>query len=603
MARYFLQVIYVLAFLLFISAKTLPAKEITLSWEPSPSSGVTGYKVYYQGGSNVAPLTGTGAYLNGTQVDSPVDVGNVLTVTLTGLDDDPLYSFAVTAYNDSTESAYSTIVTEEPAGGVVSDGDGAADEPQYSAPVLNSVQANGSDFILQWSLPSGSETPSGGYDIYIDGTDTNSTYNTSLQTATVSGLSNGTHCFQIEARYVQLDPRQFSYSSEVCADSSIPDSDSDNDGSSSSTTSSEDQIEAGRVDIGSSWQTVTLNNIFSDPVVLVGPPTYRDAEAGLVRIRNVQSSSFEIQFSEWTYADGAHSTENVPYLVLESGRHEMSDGSVWEAGSFYLGDSGVMNGQNYLQGFSGAPRLLLTVQTCDDSAKPVVARARNVDSYGFDAGLFTQESLMGSHGQEAVGYLAVWKSDGSGTVTVNGSTQSYELSEIVVGSTFVAVDESAVKLEEEQSADAEVSHVSEQVAVVQVGESLFMQAISCEEMDTVTLRVSEDGAQTPAGGDSIGVRRAGSFLLTANTPPSVAETVFSFGFADVQPGDTVFSGDWNGDGVDTVGMWRNNTIYLRNSNSTGSADIVFSFGRATDQIIVGDWDGDGIDTVGYKRDN
>ena len=352
-----------------------------------------------------------------------------------------------------------------------------------------------------------------------------------------------------------------------------------------------------------SWQTVTLNNTFSDPVVLVGPPTYRDAEAGLVRIRNVQSNSFDIQFSEWTYADGAHSTENVPYLVLESGRHEMSDGSVWEAGSFYLGDSGVMNGQNYLQGFSGLPSLLLTVQTCDDSTKPVVARARNVDSYGFDAGLFTQESLVGSHAQEAVGYLAVWKSDGSGTVTVNGSTQSYELSEIAVGSTFVAVDESAVKLEEEQSADAEVSHVSEQVAMVRVGDSLFMQTISCEEMDTVTLRVSEDGVQTASEGDSIGVRRAGSFLLTDNTPPSVAETVFSFGFADVQPDDTVFSGDWNGDGVDTVGMWRNNTIYLRNSNSTGSADIVFSFGQATDQIIVGDWDGDGIDTVGYKRDN
>ena len=424
-------------------------------------------------------------------------------------------------------------------------------------------------------------------------------------------------------------------SSQVCADSAAADPDNDGDGYAVSQDCNDNdasinpnaeeipgndidencngmaddavvvdsKIEVGRVDVNSTWKTVTLSSTFNDPVVIVGPPTYRDSEAGLVRIRNVQGNSFEIQFAEWTYSDGSHGTENVPYLVLERGRHEMPDGSIWEAGSFYLGRTGVMSSQNYLQGFSGAPQLLLTVQTCDEPLKPVVARARNVDGYGFEVGLFTQESLLGSHDQEAVGYLAAWKSSDSGTIEVNGSTQSYELSEMAVGCTFVAVDECAVKLEEEQSGDVEVTHASEQVARVKVGQNLFMQAVSCEELDTVTLRISEDGVQAQAGGDTIGVRRGGSFLLTDSTPPSVAATVFSFGFTDVQPGDKVFSGDWNGDGVDTVGMRRGDTIYLRNSNSSGSADIVFTFGLATDQIIVGDWDGDGVDTVGYKRDN
>ena len=456
------------------------------------------------------------------------------------------------------------------------------------APVLDSVESDGSDFILQWSLSSDSATPDGGYDIIIDGVDTDTTHRTTQQSATIGGLSSGEHCFQIQARYTQADPDEFMASNEVCGDLAASD---------------EARIEVGQVDIDQNWKTVTLSSSFTDPVVVVGPPTYRDAEAGLVRIRNVQSNSFEIQFAEWTYADGEHGTENVPYLVLERGHHEMPDGSVWEVGSFYLGQTGNMSSQNYLQGFSGAPELLLTVQTCDEPSKPVLARAENVDGYGFEAGLFTQESLLGSHGQEEVGYLAVWKANDAGTLSLNGQTLSYEMSRLGVGSNFVEINDCAVKLQEEQSDDTEMTHAVEQVSTLEVDGSLFMQPISCEEMDVVALRMSEDGVPAQSGGDTIGVRRGGSFLLTGNIPPGVAETVFSFGFTDVQTSDVVFSGDWNGDGTDTVGMRRGNTVYLRNSNTSGSADIVFTYGLATDQFIVGDWDGDGIDTVGYKRSN
>ncbi|WP_143229881.1 hypothetical protein [Actinophytocola xanthii] len=62
------------------------------------------------------------------------------------------------------------------------------------------------------------------------------------------------------------------------------------------------------------------------------------------------------------------------------------------------------------------------------------------------------------------------------------------------------------------------------------------------------------------------------------------------------------SGDWDGDGVDTPGVFRPgspNTYYLRNSNSSGVADITVSFGGGGSVFpIVGDWDGDGDDTIG-----
>jgi hypothetical protein len=67
------------------------------------------------------------------------------------------------------------------------------------------------------------------------------------------------------------------------------------------------------------------------------------------------------------------------------------------------------------------------------------------------------------------------------------------------------------------------------------------------------------------------------------------------------PGDQPLIGDWNGDGLDTLGVKRGNTYRLRNSNTGGPADIKFSYGRATDVPVVGDWNGDGVDTIAVRR--
>jgi thermitase len=80
----------------------------------------------------------------------------------------------------------------------------------------------------------------------------------------------------------------------------------------------------------------------------------------------------------------------------------------------------------------------------------------------------------------------------------------------------------------------------------------------------------------------------------------------STGFADVQinygiAGDYPVVGDWDGDGDATIGIYRNGSFYLRNSNSIGFADLVFPFGAPGDQPVAGDWDGNGTDTVGIYR--
>lgn len=76
-------------------------------------------------------------------------------------------------------------------------------------------------------------------------------------------------------------------------------------------------------------------------------------------------------------------------------------------------------------------------------------------------------------------------------------------------------------------------------------------------------------------------------------------SVFYFG----NPGDIAFSGDWDGDGIDTPGLYRRSDgyVYLRNSNTQGYADVSFYFGNPGDLPIAGDFDGDGFDTVSIYR--
>jgi endonuclease/exonuclease/phosphatase family metal-dependent hydrolase len=79
----------------------------------------------------------------------------------------------------------------------------------------------------------------------------------------------------------------------------------------------------------------------------------------------------------------------------------------------------------------------------------------------------------------------------------------------------------------------------------------------------------------------------------------IETTSFYYG----NPGDYPIMGDWDGDGVDTPGLYRqsNGYVYLRNSNSQGNADINFFFGNPGDVPIAGDFNGDGFDTVSIYR--
>ena len=100
------------------------------------------------------------------------------------------------------------------------------------------------------------------------------------------------------------------------------------------------------------------------------------------------------------------------------------------------------------------------------------------------------------------------------------------------------------------------------------------------------------------GVDTVGWFKDGAWRLFASNRTGTSVTTFRYGAA----GDKPVVGDWNGDGTDTVGVFRDGTWHLKLSNTGGTADISFGYGRSGDRPLVGNWNGKGGDTVGIVRD-
>ncbi|NNC92784.1 MAG: VCBS repeat-containing protein, partial [Acidimicrobiia bacterium] len=111
------------------------------------------------------------------------------------------------------------------------------------------------------------------------------------------------------------------------------------------------------------------------------------------------------------------------------------------------------------------------------------------------------------------------------------------------------------------------------------------------------------GDPRPPGADEVVLVEPGGLWHIRR--PGLADYTFYFGV----PGDVPLFGDWDGDGVDTPGAWRpgagGGLAYMTNTlppdGGVGVGDFSFYFGNPGDQVFSGDWDGDGADSLGVNR--
>jgi len=92
----------------------------------------------------------------------------------------------------------------------------------------------------------------------------------------------------------------------------------------------------------------------------------------------------------------------------------------------------------------------------------------------------------------------------------------------------------------------------------------------------------------PAQPDHIGVYNAGLWYLRNTNSSGAADIVVAYGG---DGSDFPVVGDWNADGVDTIGVYRGTTgqFILSNSNTSPNADIAFTFGNPGDKPLHGHW--------------
>jgi hypothetical protein len=106
------------------------------------------------------------------------------------------------------------------------------------------------------------------------------------------------------------------------------------------------------------------------------------------------------------------------------------------------------------------------------------------------------------------------------------------------------------------------------------------------------------------GIDTLGVFQpmTGRFVLSdSNTAPG-ADYTFIFG----NPADQPIAGKWDATMSGTgVGVYRssNGIVYLKKAFTTGFSDYFLIFGNPGDQPVAGDWDGNGLDGIGIYRSN
>jgi hypothetical protein len=99
------------------------------------------------------------------------------------------------------------------------------------------------------------------------------------------------------------------------------------------------------------------------------------------------------------------------------------------------------------------------------------------------------------------------------------------------------------------------------------------------------------------GTDTIAVRIGRVYFIRNSNSHGPADRVVAYG----RPEDEVLVGDWNGDGVDTLAVRRGAIYYIKNSLTSGAADRVVAYGRPEDEVLVGDWNGNTVDTLAVRR--
>jgi hypothetical protein len=270
----------------------------------------------------------------------------------------------------------------------------------------------------------------------------------------------------------------------------------------------------------SQWHTFDFPETYSNPIVVMGPPSCNDSSPTTIRVKDVESNGFKFQMEEWDYLDGIHGEETISFLAMEEGVHRI-DGKTWEAGRICCPKYEDWVSVNFKSwGFKCCGGVIVLAQAVTDNLDfPLVTRVKDVTPYGFKVMIQNEENNEDLYGlchdkPEIIHYIAI--QTGSGRInddeiftvskTTPGQTPAinhewntveFPVIDTVNAPVFLAGmqtfradmkkhrceiesdpaslrykdltnTEVTVKVEEEQSADLEVEHTAEDIGYLAV---------------------------------------------------------------------------------------------------------------------------------------
>ena len=169
--------------------------------------------------------------------------------------------------------------------------------------------------------------------------------------------------------------------------------------------SAEIPMEVGEVSVDHLWQRVDFTKSFSDPIVVAKPISNNGAHQATVRVSGVDSQGFWIRVQEWNYLDGWHGLEQVSFVVMERGYHQLPDGAWVEAGSLETDATGTVVPVVLTAPFGENPVVFAGVASAN-GLDAVVTRLRDITREGFAVGMQEQEANRQEHLLEVIHYIA-----------------------------------------------------------------------------------------------------------------------------------------------------------------------------------------------------
>jgi hypothetical protein len=164
-------------------------------------------------------------------------------------------------------------------------------------------------------------------------------------------------------------------------------------------------LERGEVVVNHTWQRVTFQQPFVNPIVVATSLSTNGEQPAVVQIRNVEPTGVEIRVHEWDYLDGIHVKETIGYLVLEQGSYSLDDGTLVEAGQFETNLTSAFGSVNFTRSFNTVPVVLTTI-TSENETDTVTGQVQNISRGGFEYRMHEQESNGQKHAMETVSYIA-----------------------------------------------------------------------------------------------------------------------------------------------------------------------------------------------------